>query len=231
MGWALNAGGMISKQVNGGDDFGQSSVPMYGYYENIDLDSQMSILEKKEITSGEAVKFYDYVFSRDLEADVYSFNFLSYSGTMITGHSNTIYYQPELEVNRFTVKGKELEKVGKDDLQTVYLWGYKGNCLIAEIKNASYDEVRLSLSADLLNRLQTDLYPSSSDLEQINNLRNKLPKAMVTTFEHKPLIGPVLRIEPNGTKTYYEYDSFGRLLQTKDNQNNVIDSYIYHYTN
>lgn len=61
--------------------------------------------------------------------------------------------------------------------------------LIAEIRNATYAEVSASLGQSVINRMLTGLFPGVSDLLSLNNLRTRLPGALVTTLEYKPSVG------------------------------------------
>ncbi len=121
--------------------------------------------------------------------------------------------------------------------KTVYIWSYKGEYPIAEIKNATYDEVKNALSELLIYRVTNVLIPEENDLKAINNLRTTLPNALVTTYTYKPLIGITSATDPRGITTYYEYDCSGRLktvyIGEKDNNGNekkrVLNTYDYHY--
>ncbi|MDR0832984.1 MAG: hypothetical protein LBN93_02185, partial [Candidatus Symbiothrix sp.] len=83
--------------------------------------------------------------------------------------------------------------VTKDSLEnSVYLWGYKGQYCIAEIKNATYAEVETAAksvfsvaSIDALSALTT---PNETKLKD-GSLQRALPNAKVTTYTYKPLVG------------------------------------------
>lgn len=71
------------------------------------------------------------------------------------------------------------------------------------------------------------------------SLQKALPKALVTTYTYKPLVGILTYTDSSGITTYYDYDSFGRLKETyiyKDNivstaNKQTIQKYDYHYQN
>jgi len=62
-------------------------------------------------------------------------------------------------------------------------------------------------------------------------LRAALPEAWVWTYTHKPFVGLTSIIDPHGVKTTFEYDNFGRLKNTKDNDLKLLQEYDYHYFN
>lgn len=53
--------------------------------------------------------------------------------------------------------------------------------------------------------------------------------AEITTYTYKPLTGMTSRSDPNGTTIYYEYDTFGRLKQGKNDDTHIMNRYNYHY--
>lgn len=53
--------------------------------------------------------------------------------------------------------------------------------------------------------------------------------SLYETWAWKPLVGITSHIDQTGLKTTYEYDSFGRLITVKNNDNNIVKAYEYHY--
>lgn len=121
----------------------------------------------------------------------------------------------------------------KDGVEnSVYLWSYGGQYLVAEIRNATLEEVNAVLDSALwvtsAGMLSTLVTPSETMLRN-GSLQRALPKAQVTTYTHKPLMGVISSTDPAGLTTTYEYDSFGRLAKIKDPDGRVIESYEYNY--
>lgn len=109
--------------------------------------------------------------------------------------------------------------------ETLVIWSYGGQYPVAEIKNSTYDIVK-----NALGRALEDYSPySSASMADIDALRQSLPNALITTYEWKPLVGLTSVTAPDGTVTTYEYDSFGRLIGTRDNDGNIVVSHDYHY--
>lgn len=116
----------------------------------------------------------------------------------------------------------------KHNMKFIYIWSYKGKYPIAEIKEATYAQV-----CSVLGRApETFSNEISPNMDEINVLRIKLPRASINTFTYKPLIGLITSTNPQGITTYYEYDSLGRLNASyviQDGRREYIEEYIYHY--
>ena len=115
-----------------------------------------------------------------------------------------------------------------DSTQIVYLWGYQGQYPIAEIMNATYDEVKTALGGVAPESLSSAIIPNETILD---DLRKNLKNSLVTTYIYQPLVGMISKTDPRGNKTTYHYDSFDRLQCIKDRNGNIVESYDYHYRN
>ena len=107
----------------------------------------------------------------------------------------------------------------------VWIWGYKGERLVAEIKGADYNTVKSALGCtpDSLSSA------TSPNMTLIDGLRSKLTGATVTTYTHDPLVGPLTKRDANGHLTTYQYDSYGRLEQVKDHNGKQKEKYQYNF--
>ncbi|MGJ1513485.1 hypothetical protein ACR79N_00725 [Sphingobacterium siyangense] len=120
----------------------------------------------------------------------------------------------------------------KNNPTVTYLWGYGGQYPIAEIRNATYAEVALVLTQatiDNLNSSQTESSMETLIKNAADKLRTELPKAMVTSFTYKPLVGMTSKTDPRGIKETFTYDGMQRLQAILDHLNNVSKSFDYHY--
>ena len=138
------------------------------------------------------------------------------------------YYKPQLN---FTYD-KASKLVGQqkiNDLSTTYLYGYNQNYPIAEIKNATFTQVlaAMSITADQYNSESFASVPTANYLSKLNALR--LTNLMMTTYTYDPLKGVTSVTDTNNKATYYEYDSFGRLVTIKDSDKNILKTYDYHF--
>ncbi|WP_050701444.1 hypothetical protein [Dysgonomonas sp. BGC7] len=147
----------------------------------------------------------------------------------------------KIKYDKYNNSGKLLQYTTLDGIITVLLWSYNGQYPIAEIKGATYDQIKGVLTESVIDRLSASIEPSESDLKKLNDLRSNvsLGNIMVTTYTHKPLVGMTSATDPSGKTTYYEYDSFNRLKRTyiKERSSNSIEveqtlqSHDYHYSN
>jgi len=64
---------------------------------------------------------------------------------------------------------------------------------------------------------------------QIDDVRFYPAPAQMATFTYDPQIGVTSSTDPKGEISYYEYDSFQRLMNIKDKDGNIIKNYQYHY--
>ncbi|WP_286078267.1 RHS repeat domain-containing protein, partial [Alistipes finegoldii] len=120
----------------------------------------------------------------------------------------------------------------KDGTENVVcLWSYSGEYPIAEIKNATMDDVLKALGQEQgdLAYFTTLAKQTVPDMTPINSLRAKLPDAQVWTYTYKSLVGMLTVTDPAGKTAYYDYDSFGRLTGMRDNDGSTIQSFDYHY--
>jgi len=53
--------------------------------------------------------------------------------------------------------------------------------------------------------------------------------AQMKNYTYNPIVGITTVINENGLIHFYEYDSFGRLAQIRDNKGHILKQYSYNY--
>ncbi len=129
--------------------------------------------------------------------------------------------------NRFGLPGQ----VTKDTQKRVYLWGYGGHYLVAEIDNADYVQVEDALGSAFVAQLAEKDAPSDTDRQAIRSLRTLLPQAKVTVCEYEPLVGVTGITDNRGCRAGFGYDGAGRLNaitdQTPGSAEHLLARYAY----
>ncbi|MNU68613.1 hypothetical protein D3C71_579830 [compost metagenome] len=143
------------------------------------------------------------------------------------------HYINEFKILSYSVLGKPQE-IKKDEApSTTYLWGYNGLYPVLEVKNATYQEVVTVLTQAAIDNLNSSSHTEATMETLIRNaadkLRTDLPKAMVSSYTYKPLVGMTSKTDPRGIKETYTYDGMQRLQAILDHLNNVTKSVDYHY--
>lgn len=145
------------------------------------------------------------------------------------GANSSTYSFPEKKVtyDKYDSKANIQQYTLENGTPVTILWGYKQTQPIAKIENASYANVATALG---ITTAVLDTY-NEDQLASINTLRGLLPNAMVSTFSYIPLIGVSTITDPKNDKITYMYDPFGRLINVKDKNDNILSENKYQYKN
>ena len=115
--------------------------------------------------------------------------------------------------------------------------------------NITYNELKVAVAGALnnlgkgyrgfggLGKFLTDIQDLSHTnnkalLIKFNRLLRYYPKpkgVLVQTYTYKPIVGMPSSTDEKGTTTYYEYDALGRLIETRDDDSNLVSKNKYHY--
>jgi YD repeat-containing protein len=145
--------------------------------------------------------------------------------TSVTGGT----LQTKMQFNSYDAYGNILEKQSANGVKEVYLWGYNAEYPVAKIVGADYNTAKGFVDQTILDNVN-NAYADDQVRAELTKLRNNLPGAQVMTYTYKPLVGVTSETDPNGNTTYYEYDSFGRLVCIKDKDKNIIKKICYTYS-
>ncbi|WP_367331324.1 hypothetical protein [Sphingobacterium multivorum] len=130
-------------------------------------------------------------------------------------------------------KFKPVEYKKNGEQWTVVLWGYGEEYPVLEIKNATYAEVTTALTQAAIDNMnnsnQTEATMETLIKNAADKLRTDLPKAMVTSYTYRPLVGMTSKTDARGIKETYTYDGMQRLQAILDHLNYVTKSFDYHY--
>jgi len=144
-----------------------------------------------------------------------------------TNNTNYVTSEKKVTYDKYDSKGNIQQYTLESGVPVTILWGYNQTQPIAKVENASYSQIATALGTTTAN---LDTY-NEGQLTTINTLRGVLPNAMVTTYTYSPLIGVSSITDPKGDVITFTYDSFGRLLNVRDKDNNILSENKYQYKN
>jgi YD repeat-containing protein len=115
-------------------------------------------------------------------------------------------------------RSRLIETTGKDGMQSAIIWDPNNYYPLVIGKNISYGSLSGALQS--VNNNPSSLYTSTN---------SAVKQAQITAFTYFPLIGIKTKTDPRGITTYYNYDGLGRLINIKNNDNQILNTYDYHY--
>ncbi len=155
-------------------------------------------------------------------------SYSSYDGT--SDEVSSANFREVMRYNAYDTRGNILNLLYNKKDNVSYLWSYKSQYPVAEIKNASASEVAIALSTLSTSVATLGAMTDSDALKlKLDGLRAALPASLITSYLYKPLVGVKTVTSPNLLNTYYEYDVFNRLRRIKDNDLKTVKRMDYHY--
>jgi YD repeat-containing protein len=136
------------------------------------------------------------------------------------------------QVYQYDTHGNVQEESNTGGVHDVYLWGYNSQYLVAKITNTTLTAVQQAMAGNNLTQAMLDNAATSTDAQMrtwLATLRTSLTNSQVTTYTYAPITGMTSATDPKGETTYYEYDSFQRLMNIKNKDGNIVKHYDYHY--
>jgi YD repeat-containing protein len=145
------------------------------------------------------------------------------------GDDASAVLEKKMTCDLYDDKGNLIQYTLESGIPVSLIWGYNKTKLIAKIENISYS----TITSNLITNIQTasNSGTEASLITAINNLRNNslLAKTLITSYTHKPLIGTSSVTDTRGQIIYFNYDSFGRLINVKDTLGNILKENEYNY--
>ena len=141
-----------------------------------------------------------------------------------------------IQYAHYTKSGKPMYKITDGVRKAVYLYSYDDKLLIAEIKNATYEQVRDIWGDETeITTLCDRLEPTEADWSKLKNMHTQIAGVHVTLFKHSPGIGVTEISSPGTLPVIYGYDGMGRLIDTilssPDGADFILEHLQYNYKN
>ncbi|MEL6190775.1 MAG: RHS repeat domain-containing protein [Bacteroidota bacterium] len=118
------------------------------------------------------------------------------------------YYVERASFEYEPTYGSMVEQRLTEGTPTSYIWGSKGNQLLAEVVGQTYENI---------------------EGVAIHQLRLKFPMAMVSTYTYEGRTRLSSVMDPNGISIHYDYDALNRLIKSEDFEGNDLQSFWYNY--
>lgn len=115
-------------------------------------------------------------------------------------NQETGQWEIDIKHNYYDKYGNILESENRNGIKTVFLWGYNGKYLIAEINNCSLSQVK---NIPALANIETVLINGNTSNYE-TNLR-QIPEAQITTFYYENFSRLTKIIDPSGRTTEYDF--------------------------
>ena len=128
-------------------------------------------------------------------------------------------------LDSYDTRGNVTQYTTDSGITVSIIWGYNQTRPIAKIENATLSQIATNLGV-AITVLQGF---NETNLATINGLRNTLPSAMITTYSHIPLIGVSTITDPKGDMKTFNYDVYGRFINVKDMNGNILSENSYNY--
>ena len=158
-------------------------------------------------------------------------NNVSWMPSTVSASTGSTPLVAKAKFNQYDKYGNLLESEQPNGMKTSYVWGYNSTQMVAKIENMAYGSIPQSLIGAVQGYSNSATYNEASLLSALEDLRISASAsgAVMTGYSYKPLVGMSATIDPKGERTYYEYDSFGRIKSVKDKDGNILTENQYNY--
>ncbi|MGY3214779.1 hypothetical protein [Mucilaginibacter sp. HD30] len=137
-------------------------------------------------------------------------------------------YKAALLIPYYDDKGNVLQQQKPGGPPVSYIYGYNKQYPVAEVKNATYQDLINKLTQTVIDQINGAPMPDANLRSALAPLRT-MASAEATVFTYNPLVGVSSTTDPKGMITYNEYDAYGRLNVVRDKDNNIIKAICYNY--
>jgi|21_taG_2_1085346.scaffolds.fasta_scaffold00086_2 YD repeat-containing protein len=201
--------------------------------EGFDPEFPKGLMIRKEVTSDRHdVKIFGQAYEYDAVGNITKT--YQYNKGAKTNNNALAYIPPDYEyISSFTYKdGKPVQMRRTNGQEVSYIWGYNGQFPVAKVEGVKRWTLEQINGGQLVNSIEstTDEVTLRGFLTQLRE-HASTSNGMVTTFTYEPLNGVKTITDPKGEKRTFEYDSFGRLVLVRDNDNNILSENEYNYGN
>jgi len=114
------------------------------------------------------------------------------------------------------------QTMGKDNVYTAYLWGYNNQYPVAKVTGTDYTTAAAKITQTVLDNPSSDATLQT----ELNKLRT-IPNTQVISYTYSPFRGITSITNPRGIISSYTYDALGRLVLSRNNDNNITGKYSY----
>lgn len=149
--------------------------------------------------------------------------------------NNSSYYEV-ITYDKYDKNGN-IVQMTQSGIPSVYIWGYKGQYPIAEIKNCSFETLTNYINEQTLKSISEKTEPSTSDWALIDNIRgfikNNRLNSSFSFYKYKPQVGITFQKAPNGWVNCFDFDEAGRLTKIREHGASglVLQQINYNYKN
>lgn len=134
---------------------------------------------------------------------------------------------------KYNLKNKPIEMKQENGMTISYIYAYHHTLLVAKLENIAYDQIPSNLIAAIQQATDATNYNEQNVVNALNALRTStdanMQKAMITTYVYKPLVGVTKITDPKGDTQTFLYDTFNRLKEVRDKDNNLLQESEYWY--